>query len=86
MPGCDLLRDFAMFPKRNRQEDRVGRDCILQRHGDNGGADRLCLLHQHLGEGAGWRRSHRCSFLQTLGRVLFLVYGSEGAPAVQGIR
>jgi len=60
LPVRDQLRDFAMFPERNGQEDDVGRDGVLQRLRDNGGADRFC---------AGWRRSLRCSFLQTLGRA-----------------
>src|ERR1700687_439845 len=46
-PARQGLRNLAMFPERDRQDDCVGLECIFQRLGDNRGANRPSLRRQH---------------------------------------
>src|SRR6202451_3935506 len=43
------LCNLAMFPERDRQDDRVGLECFPQRLGDNRGSNRPSLRRQGLG-------------------------------------
>src|ERR1700687_6018028 len=48
-PARQGLRNLAMFPERDRQDDRVGLECIPQRLGDDRGSNRPSLRCQRLG-------------------------------------
>src|SRR5580765_3988941 len=47
-PARQGLRNLAMFPERDCQDDGVGHKCILQRPGDDGRSNRPCLRRQRL--------------------------------------
>jgi hypothetical protein len=49
------LRNLAMFPERDRQDDCVGLECIPQRLGDDRGSNRPSLRRQRLGRPAAAR-------------------------------
>src|ERR1019366_7497025 len=51
-PARQSLRDLAMFPERDRQDDCVGLECIPQRLGDDRGSNRPSLRRQRLGRPA----------------------------------
>jgi hypothetical protein len=51
-PARQSLRNLAVLPERDCQDDRVGLDCILQRPGDDRGTDRPSLRGQRLGRTA----------------------------------
>src|SRR5208283_5923341 len=48
-PARQGLRNLAMFPERDRQDDCVGLECIPQRLGDDRGSNRPSLRCQRLG-------------------------------------
>ena len=48
-PTRQGLRNLAMFPERNRQDDCVSLECIPQRLGDDRGSNRPSLRRQRLG-------------------------------------
>jgi hypothetical protein len=47
-PARQGLRNLAMFPERDRQDDCVGLECIPQRLGDDRGSNRPSLRRQRL--------------------------------------
>src|ERR1017187_5207281 len=56
-PARQGLRNPAMFPERNRQDDCVSLECIPQRLGDDRGSNRPSLRCQRLG-GPATRNGH----------------------------
>src|SRR6202789_1069958 len=56
-PARQGLRNLAMFPERNRQDDCVSLECIPQRLGDDRGSNRPSLRCQRLG-GPATRNGH----------------------------
>src|SRR5207245_5269988 len=48
-PARQRLRNLAMLPERDRQDDRVGLECVPQRPGDDRGSNRPSLRRQRLG-------------------------------------
>jgi hypothetical protein len=56
-PTRQGLRNLAMFPERDRQDDRVGLECIPQRLGDDRGANLPSQRRQRLGRPAA-RNGH----------------------------
>src|SRR6185437_4022255 len=51
-PARQGFRNLAMLPERDRQDDCVGLECILQRLGDDRGSNRPGLRRQRLGRPA----------------------------------
>src|SRR5207302_4368575 len=51
-PARQRLRNLAMLSERDRQDDRVGLECITQRLGDDRGSNRPSLRRQRLGRSA----------------------------------
>src|ERR1700720_2887043 len=51
-PARQGLRNLAMFPERDRQDDCVGLECIPQRLGDDRGSNGPSLRRQRLGRPA----------------------------------
>src|SRR4029450_9628063 len=51
-PARQGLRNLAMLPERDRQDDCVGLECIPQRLGDDRGSNRPSLRRQRLGRPA----------------------------------
>src|SRR5207247_3654976 len=51
-PARQGLRNLAMFPERDRQDDCVGLECIPQRLGDDRGSNRPSLRRQRFGRPA----------------------------------
>src|SRR3984885_11065540 len=51
-PATQGLRNLAMFPERDRQDDCVGLECIPQRPGDDRGSNPPSLRRQRLGRPA----------------------------------
>ncbi len=51
-PARQGLRNLAMLPERDRQDDCVGLECIPQRLGDDHGSNRPSLRRQRLGRPA----------------------------------
>src|SRR5882757_1404125 len=56
-PARQGLRNLAVLPERDRQDDCVGLECILQRLGDDRGSNRPSLRRQRLG-GPATRDGH----------------------------